>query len=864
MTDAKALTFIEVDIDYCSLTYGVPPCMAVLGTAEEVADGDATGTIKCFNSLGTCQDRANFANAPVTMRFAKPASYLPQSGVEIVEACILEVDYSPAIISLGEGLGQRASLRVTFKDFPHEDTGPGFDKYLANRDYAPYGRGTFWGKFRARHPFQRGRSIRLIQGLLGQDLADMETRHFVIESFEGPSLDGRYTLVAKDPLKFASGDRAQAPLLNRGKLVAPIDADDTTATLTPTGIGDAEYAAEGYVNIGGKEIVGFTRSGDTLTITRAQFETEAVAHEAGDKCQQCLYYQAEDPADINYDLFTTYTETPAGYITLADWQAETAAYYGRVNTALIAEPTAVDTLVSELIEEVGLAIWWDDVAQKIRLQVLRAIPTTAETFDARYAPGEANVVENTLRVREQPQKRISRVQTFFGLKSPFEPLDEPWSYRSSALTPDLEAEANDGKAIKTIYSRWIPFGGLTAAARVNQIQLGRYRTAPRHFDFQLSRRGEETPALGEGCRLFGLPMQDATGAYENVPIQITRLNPRPDVWEVEAEEMRFVQIESDDGGGTDLTIHPITIDASILNINLRTLHDSLYPAPAAKDTVNVTINSGVIVGSSSTAVAAFIVGDWPTQAVTGNRTSGSAVLSGLDVDTADWARVGQRVFGTGIPAGAKIASIDSSSQVTLDMNATSGSGTSTALTVHTVIVNLAVRGRVQGKGGNGGQGADTFGASDDGLPGQAGGPALYSRYGVNIDLTTGGQIWGGGGGGGGASALTYSLGDGGGGGAGSLTGAGGPIGGSSFGEVPGAPGTAEAGGEGGRNPTYDSGAFVWGGGGDGGGPGLAGSAGTGIGGGRDGGAGGAAGGAIDGVSYLTKTGAGDIRGSETN
>ncbi len=866
-TGAAPILYHGRDIDSFGTNHGTGGAMALSGAAPtETVPATAR---KCFNSLGTCADRDSFDDVPTTMRFARPSDYLVEAGIDIIEASITDIEYSPAIISLGEGLGQRASLRVTLRDHPFEDTGDAFDKYPESRDYWPYGRGTFWGKNRARNPYLRGRPIRKIEGLLGEALGDMETRHLVVESFEGPSLAGRFTLVSKDPLKFAAGDRAQAPLLNTGKLVAGIDADDMSATLTPTGIGDEEYAASGWMNIGGKEVIGFTRSGDVLTITsRHAFGTTAVSHEAGDKCQQCLYVQAEDPADIAYLLFTGYTQTPASYITLADWQAETAAYYRRVNTALIVEPTSVEKLLSELIEQVGLAIWWDDKAQKIRLQVLRAISTDAETFDARNAPGEANVEEMTLEVREQPRKRISRVQTFFGLKSPFEPLDEPWSYRSSALTPDLDGEDNDGKSIKTIYSRWIPFGGLTAAARVNQILLGRYQRAPRHFSFKLSARGDETPELGEGCRIIGLPMQDATGDYENVPAQIIRLNRKADRWEIEAEEMRFVDLSEEE----DLSVHPITIDASINDINLRSLHDTLFPAPVAKDTVNVVVNTGVIVGSSSTATPAFTVGSWPTQSVTGNRTATSPVISGLGVDTATWAKVGQQVFGDGIPARTKILSIDSSSQVTLDKNATTGSGTSTALTVHTVIVNLMLRGRVQGKGGAGGDGgyAPPQGPSNhqDGFPGLPGGPALYTRYAINLALDVGdSQVFGGGGGGGGSTyAVLFSTsrsGPGGGGGGGSAPGAAGVLnnanGLSIAFDTPAAPGTTEVGGRGG----YSSGSPSLMPGGDGGGPGLPGASG-GTNNSFTPGAGGAAGGAIDGVSYIVKTGAGDIRGTETN
>lgn len=828
----RALTFVELDVPYCALEYGTTngsgTCPAVLGVDSAA---------KCFNSLGTCPStvRSSFTDAPTTMRFAKPAAYLPEAGIEAI-ASIESVSYSPAIISLGESLGQRASLTVTFQDHRHSDTGAGFDKYLDTRTYDPFGQGTFWGKFRSRHPFLRGRPLRLIQGLLGDDLADMDTRHFLIESFEGPTLDGKFTITAKDALKLADGDRAQAPVLSKGSLNADITAGTTSAQLSPAGIGNTDYPASGHLNIGGKEIVAFTRSGDTLTITRGQEGTTAVAHEAGDRCQICLDYSADDPADIIHDLLTTYAGVPASYITLADWQAETAAYYRRVNTAMIAEPTSVRQLLTELIEQVGLVIWWDDLAQKIRLQVLRSIATDAETFD------DSNIVADTLRVKEQPERRISQVWTFFGLKSPLEPLSEPSSYRSSVLKADLDAEENDGSKVKKIFSRWIPFGGSSAAARVNEIQLGRFVTAPREISFDLFRRGAETPALGEGVRIESLAMQDPTGAYENVPAQIVRLRPDDTVWTVTAEEMRFVDLSEE-----DLATKTLTIDSNSFGINLRTLYDANFTAPAAGDVVVCNINAGVIVGSTSTASPAFDVGSWLSVAATGNRTNGSPVLSGLSINTTtEGLTAGMFVRGAGIPNGTKILSVDSTSQVTLDANCTS-SGTGGALTFYTVLITVNLRGRVQGKGGNGGNPGPGNGGD--------GGDALYVRYPVNLIIDTGdAEVWGGGGGGGGSAVGTWYWGDPGGGGAGSLPGTKGAEPSTPTYTTPATNGTTEAGGDGAFS--YST-AY----GGDGGDPGQAGS--PGVSAGADG-SGGAAGKAIDGLSYIKKTGAGDIRGAEVN
>jgi hypothetical protein len=67
---------------------------------------------------------------------------------------------------------------------------------------------------------------------------------------------------------------------------------------------------------------------------------------------------------------------------------------------------------------------------------------------------------------------------------------------------------------------------------------------------------------------------------------------------------------------------------------------------------------------------------------TGNRTSGSAIISGIASTTGIYK--GQAVSGTGIAAGSRVLSVDSSTQITLTANATSGSGTSTTITKEAV------------------------------------------------------------------------------------------------------------------------------------------------------------------------------------
>lgn len=537
----------------------------------------------------------------VTWRFVKPALYRPRS-IQAIDS-LIDVSMSPAIISLGKDLGQRGTVTARLRDHKH----------IMGAE--PYESGSHWGKWRARYGTRlRGRPMRLIFGLVGQALEDMETWHFVIESTDGPTPDGIYTITGQDVLKLASDDRALAPRPTNGFLISSIANNATAAVLGPAGIGNAQYEASGYINFGGKEVCAFTRSNDNLTLTRTTtipgttYETEVVAHAAGTRAQQCLAYDGDDMAVILADLFVNFAGIPADYVPLETWEAETEAFLKTVYTTLICEPTGVAKLASELIAQSASATWWDALQRQMRLQVLRAIPTSAARFD------ESTILAGSLGTQEQPAARLSEVLTYFGLRNPLKPIEQADNYRSALLTPDPEAEtAYGGNVNKTIYSRWIAFGGLTIAERLNLILLSRFRDPPRRFTFNLFRYGPQAPQLGGGYQVGWSREQDMDGAAVLAPIQITQLNPRADVYAVEAEEMLYTPL----AGSRSLNERVIIIDSDINNINLREIHDDNYAPLTAGDlttspptTVQFIIQPNVRVGSISTGLPAIDLGDW--------------------------------------------------------------------------------------------------------------------------------------------------------------------------------------------------------------------------------------------------------------
>lgn len=585
----KIVEYVEIDIDYCSLTHGTSPCTAT-----------GTGDARCFNSLATCQDRPNFNNVPVTLRFARDTGYNPKAIDAIPN--VIGISTSPSVISLGENLGGRASITITFKDSPHTDTGAGFDKYVTDRTYNPYTQGTLWGKFRQRQPFLRGRSLRLIRGEHTRTLAAMTTRHYVIDSFSGPDYAGQYTIIAKDVLKLADNDRAYAPAPSNGSLSADITNSATALTLSPAGIGNAEYPASGFVAIGGKEVVSFTRVNNTLTVVRGQRNTEAVPHKAGDRIQLVLVYDGVDPATILRDLLVNYAGVPSSYINTAGWLAETGAHLQRVYTTYIAEPTGVNQLASELIEQAALAVWWDEVAQQIKLQVLRAIALNANVFDERI------IIGGSFASQDQPDKRVSQVWTYFAQRNPLRPLSDLDNYKSIQVNVNEQNEVDHGSAaVKVIKSRWVPDFGGTIAARLNAIVLARFSVPPRKFTFEILCTTETKPELGGGYRVNAWPLQTILGAPDSVPVQVSSLSVGPASVTAVAEESRFDGVPLDDPDA-----RTINIDTNSNDLNLRTIHDSLFPVitDATGITLTVDIGAGVIVGSTSTTTPAFDVGDW--------------------------------------------------------------------------------------------------------------------------------------------------------------------------------------------------------------------------------------------------------------
>lgn len=494
---------VEIDLDYCTRTYGTAPCNAAIGV---------TGPAKCFNTRKTCQFSSAYVTAPKTYRFS--SQVLPPSNDPQFQCipCVRAVATLPTRIEPGKGLGKRASLTVTLGDFAHSDLG--LDPYLSTRGYDSAARGTYWLKLLGRNPYYQGRTLRVRTGYItpGQppDAADFQTRSYRIEQIDASDKEGNVRIIAKDPLKALDDSRSVAPRASTSVLLAALNTTDGVFTLSPAGVGALEYPASGAIVID-EEVMTFARVGDVLTVSRATNYTLAAAHDLGAPVQLCLSYTAAFITDIIYDLLVNYGGIDPALIDLATWNVEANVWLAGCNlTAVVVKPLGVAKLIAELSEQCQLFIWWDERDQTIGLKAVRPW-----AFDSIASLNEsAHILADSQSVRDRPDERISQVLFYYGQKDPTEDLEKPWNFQRLKVNTDADSESGTqfgDSRIKIIYSRWINVNQVSQAVKVASRTLNRYRNVPRTYTLSLDAKDSDA-WTGDVVLVTMRTLVDYTGA----------------------------------------------------------------------------------------------------------------------------------------------------------------------------------------------------------------------------------------------------------------------------------------------------------------------------------------------------------------
>lgn len=703
---AESVAFFEIDIPRCEHDFGVAPCAAALGV---------TGEHKCFKSRQTCQDPDNYSPAVRTLRISTPQQNLLAYGPSI--PCLVGWSTAPGAINLGglersqSALGLREVLTVHLKDLKYDDFL--LDDYRLERGYDTYERGTLWGKFIARHPFYSSYKCRMRTGYVGQDLADMAVREYIVATIEGPNESG-VTLVAKDIFSKLEAKKAVAPVASQGSLDADITGSPATFTVSPAGIGDIEYAditalASGYVCIGEESILA-TRVADVFTVvSRAALGSTQADHKQEDLVQLVLTITSMAPYAITAFLLLGYTTVPSAAVPVADWAAASSEIT-ELYTAHITKPTPVEKLIGELEVQAGFTIYPDTATGIIKFAALRgaAAPVIVEN--------DTWIVRGTFSHRRRDDKRVSQVWVYYGQINPVRDLEERGNFHSVYIAGDADAEGPleyDDPAVLEVFSRWMPQFGRSFAQRAGNRLRAMYRDPPIEADFShhASRAGEI-----ELARYFQLrvpEIQDELGDTASTTMALVQSEAGQDVYAVRAQQVRFDPTPV--GGGE--TVVPIENNAA--NLNLREIWDSLYAEPTDGQQIRFVVEDGVTVGSTSTTERAIRTGDWePGILVTLTVESGGRIEGhgGKGADSPPYV-ADASIDGPGLPGqdggDALLVEVPISIDNQGEIWAGAGGGGSGALFIGAVGVTPA-----SGAGGGG--------AGDD--PGAAGITAMFSPW----------------------------------------------------------------------------------------------------------------------------------------
>jgi len=497
----KPITIVELELDFCDNDFSIAPCTA---TGEP-----------CYNTFATCKDKPNYVKTTKIYRFCDVKD-IP-IGLEAFPV-INKADLAPAEI-VPNGIGKRASITLSFKDFPHHDRG--IDPNVALRSY-DVTQGTFFGKLKARNPHLYGRKLTVYTGYIGETfdtslLVDFEKHTYFIESISDVTARGDVRIVAKDVLKFADDDKSAVPLLTEAPLSSDISSIvDALAVCDGCG---ASLPSSGVIRIN-DEIMSYSgNSSDILTgLVRGLYNTDASNHSQDDAIQECKVWSDARVIDIIKELLLTFANIDASYINFVDWEVDysTARSFYKFD-AVITESTGVKEILAEVLESSASYLWWDGTAELIRWKPLFNINPAASTV----LINDDNILDGSLRIIERDKDRISDAIVFF---EQFTPINEVKTSNFQRVIATIDVDSSsvneyNSKSTQNIKSRWISAGNI--ALSLSSRLIAQYSQTPKRLTFILDAK-DASISTGDIITINSRLLQDATGAIAGGLYLITK------------------------------------------------------------------------------------------------------------------------------------------------------------------------------------------------------------------------------------------------------------------------------------------------------------------------------------------------------
>lgn len=512
---------------------------------------------------------------------------------------VVRVTTNPPKIDPGKSIGMRATAKVDLLDFVTNDTfelpGPYDDRRVE---------GSHFLKLFARNHL-KNRRCRILRGFdpFNFDEANCQIENYIVDSFTFPDERGNVKLSLVDELILLESTKAKAPLVNKGELSADITAGATSLTFSSS-VTD-EYGAvssTGYIAIE-KEIMSYTvDSSTTMTISRGKYGTEAAGHSTGETLQKCIVYDDENVIDIISDLIANYTKIPSTYIPTAEWDAlKTGSLSLHNYTRVLFKPEDVKKIINDLIMLSGLSMYLDIINREIKLVAVPDFSNPAITFTE-----DEHILQGSLKIKRMEKEQVTRQTIFWDKASATETPDEKnFRKRFQVINGIVESDADVGNVSepKTMKSEWLinSLEDNQVATSFAQRQVNRFSQVPVEITFDIDQRhvGDLENGnrfwLGSTFNVTTTRITDAALNPSTINCQCISIKERRDRYTVT--------------GLSYVAAAPIDADLYINEDKEDYLLTDELTTSEAKEYV-VVVNSGVVIGATSTANAAFRQGSF--------------------------------------------------------------------------------------------------------------------------------------------------------------------------------------------------------------------------------------------------------------
>jgi hypothetical protein len=266
-----------------------------------------------------------------------------------------------------------------------------------------------------------------------------------------------------------------------------------------------------YVRVGDEVIRYGAKAGDVLSWPdgsyRAQFSTTRADHKANDGAQQCLARIAATASSWVRDMLNV--SLADGYLDLVQLAQEEADWFGTkaLITACIGESETGSALLTDLLKDLNMMVWWHPVEQKVKFKV--NMPAIG---DAAGSLTDDNFIFGQVAAEKLDMERLTRSEIDFDLVSATIDRKKRTNYRTVQIFIDTAAESPNGYGdvrADTRQSRWLTAPNAVFAAGVVERRLLAVRDAPWKLTASLDPRDEV--ALGSLRDVTTRKIVDAAG-----------------------------------------------------------------------------------------------------------------------------------------------------------------------------------------------------------------------------------------------------------------------------------------------------------------------------------------------------------------